>query len=106
MRIRRSSSCRLGSRLEPELLREIGARPLVRAQRLCLTAAAVEREHVLGAETLVNCELLAQDLQFRDEIGMAAERQLGLDPCLDRVQPSSSRRLASTSSANDPGASA
>jgi hypothetical protein len=77
----------LRRRLEPEFVREVGARLLVGAQRLCLTAAAVEREHVLCAETLVDRELLAQHLQLRDEVSVAAERQLGLDARLNGAQP-------------------
>ena len=66
--------------LEAELLRQVRARLLVRAKRFRLTARAVEREHVLRAEALVDRKLLAQHLQLRDQLGVASERELRLDP--------------------------
>src|SRR5262249_5381438 len=50
------------------------------------TAGVVEREHVLGAETLVDRELLAQHLQLCDQQGVAPKRELRLDPRLDGTE--------------------
>src|SRR5919204_4200949 len=63
----------LRRRLEPQLVSEVHAGLLVRAQRLRLSPAAVEGEHVLGAEPLVDGELLAQHLQLGDELRVLAE---------------------------------
>jgi hypothetical protein len=41
---------------------------------------------VLRTEALVDRELLAPHLQLRDQIRVAAERKLRLDPRLDRAQ--------------------
>ena len=53
----------------------------------CLAAAAVEREHQLGAEALAVRVLGDQRLELGDEREVAAERQLGVDPLLDGREP-------------------
>jgi hypothetical protein len=77
----------LRRRLEAELVGQVGARLLVGAQRLRLPAAAVEGEHVLGAEAFADRVLLAEHFQLGDELGVVAEDQLGFDACLDGAQP-------------------
>ena len=72
--------------LEAELLRQIRACLLVRAECFRLTARAVEREHVLRPEALVGGELLAQHVQLRDQLRVVPERELRLDPCLDSTE--------------------
>ena len=66
--------------LEAELLGQVRACLLVRAKRFRLTARAVEREHVLCTEALVDRELLAQHLELRDQEGVSSERELSVDP--------------------------
>ena len=51
-----------------------------------MAAGAVEREHVLRAEALVDGELLTPNLQLRDQIRVMAERKLRLDSRLNRAQ--------------------
>ena len=58
--------------LEAELLRQVRARLLVRTEGFRLAAGAVEREHVLRAEALVDRELLAQHLQLRNQAARGA----------------------------------
>ena len=72
--------------LEAELLSQVRARLLVRTERFRLTAGAIEREHVLRAEALVCRELLAQHLELRDQLRVAPERELRLDPRLDSAE--------------------
>ena len=73
-----------GARLDPELLDEHAARLLVRLERLGLPAAAVEREHQLAAEPLAERVLGDQRLELGDEVGVGAERELGVDQILQR----------------------
>ena len=72
--------------LEAELLGQVRTRLLVRTERFRLTAGAVEREHVLRAEALVDRELLAQHLQLSDQLRVTPERELGLDPRFDGAE--------------------
>ena len=76
----------LGARLDPELV-ERGPRVAVRLQRLRLPARAVQREHQLAAQPLAMRMLRDQRLQLADELGVPAQRQVGLDPLLERRQP-------------------
>ncbi len=69
--------------LEAELLGQVRARLLVHAERFRLSAGAIEREHVLHAKALICGELLAEHLQLRDQLRVAPERELRLDPRLD-----------------------
>lgn len=47
-----------------------------------MPSRAIEREHVLGAEPLTSRMLGTEDLQLGDELGVASECELCLDPCL------------------------
>ncbi len=76
----------LGARLEPELV-ERGARGAVGLERLRLPARPVERQHQLPAQPLALRLLRDQDLELADELGVTAEREVGLDPLLERRQP-------------------
>ena len=73
--------------LDPELGDERAARVRVGGERLGLPAAAVEREHQLSAEALA--QRLARDLplQLADHVGVPAEREVGVDPALERHEP-------------------
>ena len=55
------------------------ARRLVGLERLGLAAAAVQREHQLAAQVLAQRVLSHQRLELADELGVAAEREVGLD---------------------------
>ena len=74
------------ARLEPELV-ERRPRVAVGLERLGLPARAVEREHQLPAQPLAVRMLGDQRLELADELGVAAEREVGLDPLLERRQP-------------------
>ena len=56
-------------------------------ERVGLAAAAVEREHQLAAQALAEHVLGDQRLELRHQLVMAAERQVGVDPILERGQP-------------------
>jgi hypothetical protein len=71
---------------DPELLDEHLARLPVGLERLRLAVAAVESEDLLLAQALAQGVLADKRLQLADELGVPAERELGLDPLLDRAQ--------------------
>ena len=77
----------LDARLEPELVVQERPRPPVDLEPFGLPAAAVEREHQLRAEALAVGVLGDERLELGDERELAAERELGVDPLLDRRQP-------------------
>ena len=52
-------------------------------ERVGLPAAAVEREHQLAAQTLAKRMFGDERLEFRHQLVMAAERQVGVDAILD-----------------------
>jgi hypothetical protein len=72
--------------LDPELRDKRLSRLLVHLERLRLAPGSVEREHQLPAEALAKAMLAHQELQLGDEIGVAAEREIDLDPLLDSRQ--------------------
>ena len=77
----------LDAGLEPELVVQAVPRLPVHLEPLGLPAAAVEREHQLGAKALAERVLGAERLELGNERQVAAERELGVDPLLDRGQP-------------------
>ena len=70
--------------LDPELLDQRPARVAVDVERLGLATRAVEREHELAAQALAQRVLGDQRLELADELGVAAERELGVDALLER----------------------
>ena len=70
--------------LEPELLVELSSRLLVGLERLRLPSGAVERQHQLPAQALVEGVLLDEELELGDEVGVAPELELGVDQLLAR----------------------
>jgi hypothetical protein len=58
---------------------------LVSAERLRLSAGAIEREHQLAAWPLPQRVLRDEALELADEVGVASEREVGLDPFLERA---------------------
>ena len=77
----------LGPGLDAELVDESLPRPRVLGQRLGLAAVAVEREQQLRAEALAQRFVRDEYLQLRDELGVPAERKIGVDARLERHEP-------------------
>ena len=74
----------LGPRVETELLDERLAGIAVRGERVGLASGAVEREHELPAWPLAQRLRLDERLELGDELGVACEREVGVDPLLER----------------------
>ena len=92
----------LRRRVEPELVGEREPRRAVGLERLRLPAAAVERHHQLAAQPLPQRMRGHERLQLRDQLRVMAERELRVEPLLDRahaqrLQPSASRRANGSS---------
>ena len=85
----------LRARLHPDLLDQRAARAAIGLERLGLPAAAVQGKHQLAVEVLAKRLLGDGGLQLRDQVRVPAERELGLDPCLEAAQRRSSRRAIS-----------
>ena len=73
-------------RLEPEAVHEVLARRAVRGERVGLPAGAVEREHHLGPERLVVRVLDDETVQLGQQLGVAPEREVGVDSLLERAE--------------------
>ena len=80
--LRRSS---LGSR--PSSSRSCPAAVAIRLERLRVPTRAVEREHQLPAEPLHERMLGDERLELADELAVATELEVGVDPRLERAQP-------------------
>ena len=76
-----------GSRFDPELLDEGLAGRSVDGQCVGLPARSIKREHQLLPEPLAEGMGGDELLQLTDELRVAAERELGVDPSFDRRQP-------------------
>ena len=74
-------------RLQAELVVEPPAEPVVRGERLGLAAGAVEGEHELAVRRLAQRVGGDDALELRDRVGVAAEREPGLDPLLPAREP-------------------
>ena len=73
-----------GPRLHPELLDQGVAGGAVGPERVRLPARAVEREHELRARPLAQRLRVDDGLQLGHELDVAAEREIGVDPFLQR----------------------
>ena len=73
------------ARLDPDLLDERLPPALEDLQRVRLPSAAIEGEHQLGAGTLTERRSGDEGLQLGDELVVAAERQIGVEPILERT---------------------
>ncbi len=71
------------ARLDPELVDQRPSRPLVDGERVRLPSRAIEREHQLSAKPLPKRVLGDQALELGDELAMAAEPEIGVDPILE-----------------------
>ncbi len=74
-------------RLDAEFVDERRAGVVERPQCLGLAAGAVQRQHLLLAKPLVIRVLDGERLEFSDQLGVATEAQIGVDPPLQRGQP-------------------
>ena len=74
-------------RVDAELLGQGAPGLLVGGEGLRLAVAAVEGEHELAARALAQRLARDQRLDFADGLGVAAERELGLDPLLHEGEP-------------------
>ena len=76
----------LGAGLDSEALDERLARGAVRGERIGLPPGPVEREHLLRSEALAVRVLHHERVELVDQVGVAAERQVRIDPIFERSQ--------------------
>ena len=74
------------ARLDAELVDEQPARLAIDLERLGLSTGAVERSHERRAQPLAQRMLADEHLELGDELGVAAEREVGFDAPLERAQ--------------------
>ena len=72
--------------IDPELVDERLSRDPVVLERLGLAAGPVQREHELRQQALAQGVLRDECLELRHELGVLPEREVGVDPSLDRQQ--------------------
>jgi hypothetical protein len=77
----------LTPRLEAELLDGVPPAVAVDLQRVGLASAAVQREHQLTPQPLAQRVRPQERLELDDHLPVPAERQVGIDPALQRRQP-------------------
>ena len=70
----------LGARGQTQLVAQQRARLAVGGQRVGLPAGAVQGEHQLGAQSLLQRGLRDQPLELDHHLGRVTERKLGVDP--------------------------
>ena len=73
--------------LKPELLPQQLARLPVDRQRVGLPPSAIQRKHQLPTQPLLQRVRRDQRLELRDQLAIASQRQVRLDPILKRRQP-------------------
>ena len=78
---------KLVARLEAELVDQREPPVLERLQRLRLSPRPIERQHLVAAQTFAQRVARDQRLELGDQLLVAAERELGVDPLLERYQP-------------------
>ena len=77
----------LGSGLGAEFLDQDPASALIGGKRLGLAAAPVERQHQQGMQMLAQRVGRDEALKFGDHLGLAAQVHVGVDACLQGLQP-------------------
>ena len=85
-RIAASEALELRARVEAEVLDQRVAGAPERVQRVGLAARAIEREHQLRVQALAVRVLGGERLELGDDVAVAAEREVVLDPLLERVE--------------------
>ena len=83
---RRFEPLELRARVQAEILDQDVAGAAVGVERVGLAAGAVEREHQLRVQALAEGVLGGEALQLGGDDGVAAEREVVLEPLLERVQ--------------------
>lgn len=81
------SARQVDSRIHAQLVGEHGAALVEDTERVGLAPAPVEGGHQLGAHPLAQREVRDQAGQFGDDVPVAAECEIGLDPGLQRGGP-------------------
>lgn len=74
----------LRTRLDPQLVDQHPACLAVHGECVDLAPGSVQREHQLAAQALTHRMRGDERLQLSDEVGVTAERKLGLDPVFER----------------------
>jgi hypothetical protein len=74
------------TRLDAQLLDELPARVRVDLERLPLPSRSIESQHQLTAEPLAQRLLGDEALELRDELGVPAAPEVGVEPVLERDQ--------------------
>ena len=74
----------IGRRIEAEFVEEVASGAVERAQRIRLAARAVQREHQLCGEPLLQRVLVDRALQLPHRRGVAAEREHRVEPARER----------------------
>ena len=77
----------LGSRLDTELVDETGAGSLIHVQSLRLPARTVQRDHELPQEALAQRMLGDEPLELADDVTVATELEIGVDPLRNCGEP-------------------
>ena len=72
---------------DPELVVKKGPRLLERAECVRLPPRPVQGEHVLAPHPLTQRMLLDEPIELADEVSVAAELKVGLDPTLEDGEP-------------------
>ena len=72
--------------LDAEHVDEFAARALVRRERLCLPARAIESQHLRGTDPLAQRMLLCERRELADELRMASQLQLCGDTFLEHTE--------------------
>jgi hypothetical protein len=75
------------ARLQAQLVGEQRPGALIRGQRVGLPFGAIEREHELAPVPFPERLLLGETLDLRNELDMASEGEVGVDPLLDADEP-------------------
>jgi hypothetical protein len=73
----------VGAWLDPELLDEHLAGVAVGLERVCLAAAATQREHQLRVQPLTPRVLAGELLELTDQLSVAPDDEVGLDAQLE-----------------------
>jgi hypothetical protein len=73
--------------LEPEFVHQAGADIAIALKRVGLTPGAVEGQHQLRGECLVERMRAQQRLQLAGDPEVVSERQVGVDPLSKRGKP-------------------
>ena len=74
-------------RLDPKLIDELPASPLVALEGIDLAARAVQRDHQLLVQLLSQRVLVGERLELGNESGVPSQPEVGVDPGFECGQP-------------------